>query len=337
MNKQFKENLAAIRRELASHQLEPLPVHGSVTGYYLRPPDGGRMQSTLILFAPEGIVIMGDLCPNLHGAISCMGYGVGWFSGKLSDSYLCEKFLRQTWISELAKEGLTDRKWLKGCDYNDEQCDAFEDLADDLDDHGGEWLYDELNDAPDRPSHIYGNQQSSVGRRADGTPKPPYFNGNGARKAMLAAGELPEGASATARHSFKREHTKSLVDGTDEIQVYIPPVKANPGNVVNVKVGGGQLGHPYAHINEAPFPVELASWFIRSHCPPAGVVLDCFGGSGTTAHAADNLGRHCITSDLRMSECLLTRRRLSTPYAKRSRPAKVVKGEMTLFGREVSC
>ncbi len=133
---------------------------------------------------------------------------------------------------------------------------------------------------------------------------------------------------------FMVDRKAMLADGIDEIQVYIPPVKANPGNVVNVKVGGGLLGHPMAHENEAPFPVALAEWFIRSHCPPGGIVLDCFGGSGTTAHAADNLGRHCITSDIRFSQCELMRRRLSTPYAKRSRPAKAIKGEMTLFGRE---
>ena len=76
---------------------------------------------------------------------------------------------------------------------------------------------------------------------------------------------------------------------------YAPPVLANPGNVVTgIPVGGNKMGHPLAHENEAPFPVKLPEWFIRSWCPPAGTVLDPFGGSGTTAHAARNLGRSAI-------------------------------------------
>lgn len=65
-----------------------------------------------------------------------------------------------------------------------------------------------------------------------------------------------------------RLHTKSLSDGSDEVQCYLPPALANPGNLVKVKVGGGLLGHPLAHENEAPFPVDLAAWFIRGWCPP---------------------------------------------------------------------
>ena len=70
------------------------------------------------------------------------------------------------------------------------------------------------------------------------------------------------------------------------------------------------MGHPLAHDTEAPFPESLATFFIRSFCPPGGTVLDCFGGSGTTAAAALKVGRNAVTVDIRASQCDLTYRRL---------------------------
>jgi hypothetical protein len=100
--------------------------------------------------------------------------------------------------------------------------------------------------------------------------------------------------------------TKEMV-GPD----YVPPAIANPGNLISIPVGGGLLGHPLAHENEAPFPEELAAWFIRSHCPPGGLVLDPFGGSGSTVAAALKEGRRGISMDIRQSQCDLARRRLA--------------------------
>lgn len=156
----------------------------------------------------------------------------------------------------------------------------------------------------------FGNQQSSVGRRADGTPKAPYFNG-----------------------AWSKVHTKSRADGTDEIQIYDPPVLANPGNLVRVKVGGGLMGSKMCHENEAPFPEAICDFFIRSFCPVGGTVLDCFGGSGTTAAVAQRLGRNAVSMDLRFSQCELMRRRIAEkPVEKRERrrvPELV--GQMGLF------
>lgn len=101
-------------------------------------------------------------------------------------------------------------------------------------------------------------------------------------------------------------------DGSLEAQSYLPPKIANPGNLVRgIPVGGGQMGHLLAHENEAPYPVRLAEYFIRSHCPAGGTVLDPMCGSGTTLHAAVNLGRTGIGYELRESQVELTRRRMS--------------------------
>jgi DNA modification methylase len=43
-----------------------------------------------------------------------------------------------------------------------------------------------------------------------------------------------------------------------------------------------------------PFPLELARRLVESSCPPGGVVLEPFGGEGTTARACLKSGRRCI-------------------------------------------
>lgn len=97
---------------------------------------------------------------------------------------------------------------------------------------------------------------------------------------------------------------------TRQDDVYTPPTLANPGCLIKgIKVGGGLMGNAIAHENEAPFPQKLAEWFIRSWCPPDGLVLDCFSGSGTTVAAAVTLGRRGVGTDIRESECEKGRRR----------------------------
>jgi hypothetical protein len=92
---------------------------------------------------------------------------------------------------------------------------------------------------------------------------------------------------------------------------YTPPALANPGNIIECLVGGGVMGNDLAHENEAPFPLKLAEFFVRSFCPPGGIVCDPFLGSGTTIHAALEHGRRGVGCDLRQSQVELSRRRLT--------------------------
>jgi hypothetical protein len=129
-------------------------------------------------------------------------------------------------------------------------------------------------------------------------------NGHKAEPKVLAAAgaELPRGAKL---------HTKPTANG-HRTQLYIPPEKANPGNVIRCDVGGGRMGHDLAHENEAPYPLKLATFFVCSFCPPGGVVADCFAGSGTTCHAAVEAGRRFVGCDVRQSQVDLCRRRMSS-------------------------
>jgi len=91
---------------------------------------------------------------------------------------------------------------------------------------------------------------------------------------------------------------------------YTVPKKANPGNVIKCIVGGGQMGSKLAHENEAPFPESLAEFFVRSYCPPDGIVLDPFSGSGTTVSVAIRNGRRFVGIDIRDSQVELGGRRV---------------------------
>lgn len=85
---------------------------------------------------------------------------------------------------------------------------------------------------------------------------------------------------------------------------------ANPGNLFFCKVGGGHMGSKWASLNEAPFPEALASHYLKMYCPPGGLVLDPFLGSGTTLAAACKLGMNGIGSDLRPEQLVRTHCRL---------------------------
>lgn len=126
----------------------------------------------------------------------------------------------------------------------------------------------------------------------------------------------------TSKREIARTHTKTRANGELEVQGYIVPAKANPGNVIECIVGGGVMGSKLAHENEAPFPEKLAEFFIKSFCPPGGTVLDPFGGSGTTAAVAQRLGRRFITIDIRQSQSDLTTRRLLEPAPVKRSPRK---------------
>jgi adenine-specific DNA-methyltransferase len=57
-------------------------------------------------------------------------------------------------------------------------------------------------------------------------------------------------------------------------------------------------------------PEKLVERIIKSSCPPSGLVADFFVGSGTTAAAAERLGRRWIVADLGKPSTMVTRKRL---------------------------
>ncbi len=65
-----------------------------------------------------------------------------------------------------------------------------------------------------------------------------------------------------------------------------------PTNVLHMATETGNKNH------SAVFPLDLPQWFIKLFTKPGDVVLDPFVGSGTTALAAIQLGRHFVGIDI---------------------------------------
>jgi site-specific DNA-methyltransferase (adenine-specific) len=63
------------------------------------------------------------------------------------------------------------------------------------------------------------------------------------------------------------------------------------------------------HPNEKP--VDLLQYLIARHCPPGGLVVDTFCGSGPTLEAAKNIGRRAIGVELLEEYCEKTANRLT--------------------------
>lgn len=69
--------------------------------------------------------------------------------------------------------------------------------------------------------------------------------------------------------------------------------------------------NPTKRMHPATFPDKIPNDFIQCFCPPGGVVLDPFAGSGSTLVAAKNLQRHYVGIDVSKEYCALAQSRLS--------------------------
>lgn len=77
------------------------------------------------------------------------------------------------------------------------------------------------------------------------------------------------------------------------------------GNIWNIAVAQNKTGHP------AVFPYEIPYRHIQSWTNPGDLVLDPFMGSGTTALAALDLGRHYIGIEMNEEYCKMCRERIN--------------------------
>lgn len=191
-----------------------------------------------------------------------------------------------------------------------------------------------------RPKWAPGGEMSH--RQADGARVNQWCHHIDSGGTTQSKDDITSGAArpshhvANGKHKTRKKkgvfrHSEDASSPTDHDRLLNLAI-ANPGNVINEVytaeqvhellalesdvtrhlVGGGVMGHSLTHENEAPFPLTLASFFVRSFCPPGGITADCWSGSGTVAHAAIENGRRFVGCDVRESQVDLTRRRLET-------------------------
>jgi hypothetical protein len=184
------------------------------------------------------------------------------------------------------------------------------------------------------------SQWGSTSSKTSGSTRRP----NGTRQ---EGGTRPSHVYADPRDTAAQAHAEAeragktgnprKPNGSQELQSYTPPAIANPGSVrqqtytaedvaailgfygiggigdvLHMRVGGGFMGHPLSHENEAPYPINLPELYVRSFTAPEDLVCDPFGGGGTTAHACIEWHRRCITMDARLDQVALIHRRLQS-------------------------
>ena len=81
-------------------------------------------------------------------------------------------------------------------------------------------------------------------------------------------------------------------DTRTDFRIYNNPLGRNAGSVWQINSGNYGGGHT------ATFPPELVRRMIASSCDDDALVLDIFGGAGTTALVALQLGHRAISIDL---------------------------------------
>lgn len=119
---------------------------------------------------------------------------------------------------------------------------------------------------------------------------------------------------------------------TSDRPIMPPSVHDVPVESLKIPKGVAPSGH------YASFPTYWPAFFIDEWCPETGVVLDPFGGTGTTALVADVMGRHGISVDMSADYCRLAQWRTNDPKqrAKAARnpytpPAEQVEGQESLL------
>jgi site-specific DNA-methyltransferase (adenine-specific)/site-specific DNA-methyltransferase (cytosine-N4-specific) len=150
--------------------------------------------------------------------------------------------------------------------------------------------------------------------------KRPYMNQDAVRRPI---GDWVESRLAKLGERDRSRHDSANASGFGrDISKWVDKQTVLPSNVLSLALVGKNKGHP------AVFPVDLPLFFIRLLCPEGGLVLDPFGGSGTTGLAALSAGRRCVLIDNNEQYCQAAIKRLREEGAARKHELLT---EQTLF------
>lgn len=122
---------------------------------------------------------------------------------------------------------------------------------------------------------------------------------NGPMKAVQFGGANKHAGYGTRRASGREDDGKYLEVGRN-LRNYEPA----PVNVWVIAT------RSFSEAHFATFPPELAERCIKAGCPAGGMVLDPFGGAGTTGLVADRLQRNAILIELNPEYAAIAQRRI---------------------------
>ncbi len=130
------------------------------------------------------------------------------------------------------------------------------------------------------------------------TKSPRYFEAvDEIRELVDARGAATEGQARVARGSGRTSPAGGNRTGASHAGVGSNPLGKLPGSVWPISTQPLRVPPELNVDHFAAFPMEWPRRLITGWCPPGGVVLDPFGGTGTTALVADVLGRVGISLD----------------------------------------
>ena len=129
-------------------------------------------------------------------------------------------------------------------------------------------------------------------------PRPLYFNKEPLKVQSRHGGKVMTGSG--------NRRTDGITTST--VRRTINETKCR-GTVWDYLMAGDK--NPLKRKHPAPFPDQIPTDVISCFCPPGGLVLDPFMGSGSTAVAAIRTGRHFVGFDISEDYCSLARQRIS--------------------------
>jgi site-specific DNA-methyltransferase (adenine-specific) len=124
----------------------------------------------------------------------------------------------------------------------------------------------------------------------------------GKPKAMNFIEDKPNTAGGRVQ---KKDAVINKGNQTDGVGTFIRKDVGRRTNVWRVPIGINHTNHP------AIFPHQLAKDHIETWSNPGDLVLDPFSGSGTTAKAANELGRRFLGFEINHDYCAIAEKRLS--------------------------
>jgi site-specific DNA-methyltransferase (cytosine-N4-specific) len=107
----------------------------------------------------------------------------------------------------------------------------------------------------------------------------------------------PMSEASVSRYKYKFGGTKNEAIKEADNPTYVVGMRS-PTDGRNKRTVWTITTKAYRGAHFAVFPPELVETPIKAGCPPGGVVLDPFGGTGTTAAVAKQLGRNSIMIEL---------------------------------------
>lgn len=132
--------------------------------------------------------------------------------------------------------------------------------------------------------------------------KRPYIDQSAVRKPV---GDWVQSRLAKlGKNDLSRQNSANESGFGRDISRWVNKRTVLPSNVLSIALVGKNKGHP------AVFPIDLPLFFIKLLCPKGGLVVDPFGGSGTSGIAALSLDCTCVLIDNNAEYCKQAVRRL---------------------------